>query len=263
MKQYLLKAAQNWNIQELTPLKAPFLYAGLYQGIPVALKCIADTDSYLREKEALILFAKPPCVSLIIFDDQKQVLLLEKISPGTSLLDISAKDDEEATRIFLKVLQKLPRITSSYSFEIVEEYYRLIEKSNLIPLDIKERAKEMISFLKQLYLKSYLLHGDLHHENVLYSKEKGWLCIDPKGIIGPIEFEIALFLLNPLSLEPSIERFNKRCAIIHKELNIDRETLLYFACLRTLLGWIWSEEDNQSSPLWKKWIEIFIKTKLN
>ncbi|PJN93199.1 streptomycin resistance protein, partial [Amaricoccus sp. HAR-UPW-R2A-40] len=29
---------------------------------------------------------------------------------------------------------------------------------------------------------SYVLHGDLHHENIRHHPERGWLAIDPKGL---------------------------------------------------------------------------------
>jgi streptomycin 6-kinase len=29
-----------------------------------------------------------------------------------------------------------------------------------------------------------VLHGDIHHDNILHFGERGWLAIDPKGLIG-------------------------------------------------------------------------------
>ncbi len=41
-----------------------------------------------------------------------------------------------------------------------------------------------------------LMHGDFHHFNIL-SSERGWLVIDPKGVIGPAGYEVGPFMLNP------------------------------------------------------------------
>jgi streptomycin 6-kinase len=42
-----------------------------------------------------------------------------------------------------------------------------------------------------------VLHGDLHHDNILLG-ERGWLVIDPKGILGDPGFDAANFFYNPL-----------------------------------------------------------------
>ncbi len=41
------------------------------------------------------------------------------------------------------------------------------------------------------------LHGDLHHDNILYGP-RGWLAIDPKGVLGNPGFDAANMFYNPL-----------------------------------------------------------------
>lgn len=43
-----------------------------------------------------------------------------------------------------------------------------------------------------------LLHGDLHHGNVLWDRRRGWQVIDPKGVLGPPLAEVGPMLANPL-----------------------------------------------------------------
>jgi streptomycin 6-kinase len=40
------------------------------------------------------------------------------------------------------------------------------------------------------------LHGDIHHENIL-SSQRGWLAIDPKGLIGDPAYDVANMFHNP------------------------------------------------------------------
>nr|WP_274378954.1 aminoglycoside phosphotransferase family protein [Deinococcus cavernae] len=47
------------------------------------------------------------------------------------------------------------------------------------------------------------LHGDLHHGNVLHSPARGWLLIDPKGLVGERGFDYANIFYNPTMLMPS------------------------------------------------------------
>ncbi|GAA2044012.1 aminoglycoside phosphotransferase family protein [Agromyces tropicus] len=42
-----------------------------------------------------------------------------------------------------------------------------------------------------------VLHGDLHHGNVLDFGERGWLAIDPKALLGDAEFDVCNLLCNP------------------------------------------------------------------
>ena len=42
-----------------------------------------------------------------------------------------------------------------------------------------------------------LLHGDLQHYNVLLDKDRGWVAIDPKGVVGELEYEVGALLRNP------------------------------------------------------------------
>ena len=42
------------------------------------------------------------------------------------------------------------------------------------------------------------LHGDLHHENIMHGP-RGWLAIDPKGVLGDPAFDAANWFYNPLN----------------------------------------------------------------
>ena len=41
-----------------------------------------------------------------------------------------------------------------------------------------------------------LLHGDLHHENIVLDQNRGYILIDPKGVVGDPVFELSRFILN-------------------------------------------------------------------
>jgi streptomycin 6-kinase len=41
------------------------------------------------------------------------------------------------------------------------------------------------------------LHGDLHHENILHGP-RGWLAIDPKGVLGDPAYDTANWFYNPI-----------------------------------------------------------------
>ena len=66
------------------------------------------------------------------------------------------------------------------------------------PLDpgLVQRAEAASQeFFAEAYVPT-LIHGDLHHFNIL-SSERSWLAIDPKGVIGPAAYEVGPLLTNP------------------------------------------------------------------
>lgn len=58
------------------------------------------------------------------------------------------------------------------------------------------KAEQICRSLCEKYSGEMLLHGDLHHDNILLDSDKCYRIIDPKGIIGDIVFDIPRFILN-------------------------------------------------------------------
>lgn len=90
------------------------------------------------------------------------------------------------------------------------------------------------------------LHGDLHHGNVLRSPERGWLVIDPKGMIGERAFDFANLLCNP-TLEHALTpgRLEQQSALIAREAGLDRARLLAWVGAYAALSAAWHLEDGQ------------------
>ena len=65
-----------------------------------------------------------------------------------------------------------------------------------LPRDLVERAANVFVDLRA-GAPRVLLHGDLHHDNVLRSDREGWLAIDPSGVHGDPGFEAGAMLYNP------------------------------------------------------------------
>ncbi|WP_229783565.1 aminoglycoside phosphotransferase family protein [Deinococcus sedimenti] len=90
------------------------------------------------------------------------------------------------------------------------------------------------------------LHGDLHHGNVLHSPERGWLVIDPKGLIGERTFDFANILCNP-TLEHALMpgRLDRQSALIARQAGLDRARLLAWVGAYAALSGAWHLEDAQ------------------
>ncbi|MFX5957215.1 aminoglycoside phosphotransferase family protein, partial [Acinetobacter baumannii] len=60
-----------------------------------------------------------------------------------------------------------------------------------------------------------VLHGDIHHGNILDFGPRGWLAIDPKGLFGERDFDFVNLFRNPdeaTALSPG--RFARQLAVV-------------------------------------------------
>jgi streptomycin 6-kinase len=91
-------------------------------------------------------------------------------------------------------------------------------------------ARQLFSELSGSQTQVRLLHGDLHHCNVLFDDVRGWLAVDPKGVVGELEYGAALrypYERPELFAEPSIVR--KRVERFASILNLDTTRVLSWA----------------------------------
>jgi streptomycin 6-kinase len=94
-----------------------------------------------------------------------------------------------------------------------------------------------------------LLHGDLHHWNVLRAQREPWLVIDPHGVIGEPAYETGALLRNPndrlLDLPDPPRTLSRRVDILSERLGFDRQRIIGWAMAQAVLSAIWSVEDRE------------------
>ncbi len=103
----------------------------------------------------------------------------------------------------------------------------------------------------------WLLHGDLHHENILWDDALGWLAIDPKGVIGPKPMECGRFLHNFVEDEvPGINHLRDApmddvCEIMEMRirtfaaaLGLPRADLLRASFVDSVLSFCWTSNSD-------------------
>jgi streptomycin 6-kinase len=103
-----------------------------------------------------------------------------------------------------------------------------------------------------------VLHGDLHHGNVLHSA-RGWLAIDPKGLVGERTYEVANLLCNPQPHGDIVHRPERmlRIATLYAErLELDVQRVLGFALAHAGLSAAWSLEDGRDASYRVKCAEV-------
>ncbi len=91
------------------------------------------------------------------------------------------------------------------------------------------------------------LHGDFHHDNVVHGR-RGWLVIDPKGLIGDPHYELANVFRNPYGageLAARPERIGMLADMFSARLGLDRRRLLQWAAVHAAISAVWDHAAGQ------------------
>ncbi|KGM44724.1 aminoglycoside phosphotransferase family protein [Neobacillus niacini] len=217
-------------------------------GTPLILKLGVPNFDTRNEMVTLKAYNGEGCAQLLKSDPENGVMLLERIVPGTML---SAERDEMVViENFIKVCKAIrrpvPGGTSTPSlthwFDGLTRYRNAGEGP--ISLEHVQLAEEFFQEVMETSKGPELLHGDLHHENILYSEEKGWMAIDPKGVAGDPYFDVVSFLINQLESKADPKSTLKlRVDTISEQMGLDRQRLLKAAIALGTLYACWGVED--------------------
>lgn len=224
---------------------------------PYILKIGLPGFDFNNEIRTLHLYDGQGCARLVKADAEQGAMLLEKLQPGTMLC--TEMDEEVVIQTFCHVWKQIRRpLPAEGDFPTVLDWattftkYQSIYEANNgpIPNEWVKMAAEFLHEIQQSTTKTELLHGDLHHENILLSNERGWLAIDPKGVAGSPYFDVVSFMINHLFTKPDPEELLKRrVELISELLQLGREKLLKAAVSMSTLYACWGVEDKD--PDWK------------
>jgi streptomycin 6-kinase len=227
-------------------------------GRPVVVK-ISPGTHYNCEVNALLTFAGKAYARVYERCESDGIYLMEGLLPGTPLSSLGYAGDVHATEAFCKILRisakvKPPPLIHFKSLMDFRETLLLWQRK--FPLEgpfgkILYRALERFDFLAQTTRETFLLHGDLHQDNIL-DCGGGWKAIDPKGFVGDPVFEVACFLRNPESLLSSVQDIRpileQRVQVISQHLSFDKNRILSFGIFGAALAICWYLEDHGSVP---------------
>ena len=264
----IAEASKRWDLTDVQP--APTLsynfvaFAKRARG-DVVLKMGVPNREMESEIAALRLFNGEGACRLLEYDEEKCWILLERLDPGEML--VTLKDDEEATRIAAEVMKKIWRPMESSGLPLEEQdpappkfillsdwfdglkRLRAAYNGGTGPLNSKlvERVEASV---QDFFVENHhpaLMHGDFHHYNIL-SSERGWLIIDPKGVIGPAGYEVGPLLINPwgeLINRSDIQKITRRrIDILHEHLGFERQRIHEWGLAHAVLSSWWSIEEH-------------------
>lgn len=186
-------------------------------------------------------------------------LLLERAEGRRSLARLArGGQDDEATRILCGVIATLhaPRAARVPDGLVpLDAWFEALAPSAAslggILVPCAEAARGLLADQRDVGV----LHGDVHHDNVLDFGPRGWLAIDPKRLLGEPAFDYANLFCNPDMEEPSQpvavlpDRFRRRLEIVVAEARLERQRMLRWILAYTGLSAAWCIGDGQSAEV--------------
>lgn len=226
-------------------------------GAPVVLKLGVVNAELLAEIEALRLYDGRGCARLLAADPAQGILLLERLLPGAPLTHLAEVDDEQATTIAAQVMQTLWRpLPTGHPFPTTAKWAAGLQRlratfdggTGPFPAALVETAERLFTELLASSAEPVLLHGDLHHDNILAAGREPWLALDPKGLAGEPAYEVGALMRNPSPQVwqwPNLGRvLARRLDQLAEMLGFERERLWGWSLAQAVLSAWWSYEDH-------------------
>lgn len=212
----LTQCCEKWGLT-LGPIskeiKANYVgFATMPDGQEVVLK-VGVPKFVQPEMDMLAIYDGRGINRMLAHDRELSAMLLERFTPGTML--VTMDDSKEQARIAGRIVRDLHRtpLPENASFKHVSDR---LNKTISIVSDCtdSERARpyrEQFDRLKAMIdgplaeEPQILLHGDLHHFNILLDESRGWTAIDPQCEIGASCLEFGSFVGNAGEDDPTRE----------------------------------------------------------
>jgi streptomycin 6-kinase len=251
----LQEYARAWSVSvaETFETETSVIAFGIRKDQPVVLKVIKQTGDEWRAGEFLAAFAENGVVR--VYEQVPGAVLVERLRPGNSLAGLALSGrDEEATDILAGVIQRISACSGTSQFEFcptVHDWAKGFERyltsgDEQIPRRLVVAGQRTYLDLCASQRRTRPLHGDLQHYNVLFDSHRGWLAIDPKGVIGELEYEVGAALRNPYEnpeLFISRSTIERRLEQFTNKLSLNYERTLGWAFAQAVLSAIWLMED--------------------
>jgi streptomycin 6-kinase len=200
-----------------------------------------------------------------VFEADDRALLMERAVGSRSLFDMAVKGgDVQSAEILADVVEQLhaPRTGRQIPRSLIPlehqfasllrraNEHSLLQKCASVALNLLERQSDVIA-----------IHGDLHHSNVLDGGTRGWLAIDPKGVIGERAYEVANLLSNPWprgDIVHSTERMNCLARLYAARLKLNFNRVLAYSLAHAGLSASWDIDDGFDPAYRLRCIEVLM-----
>ncbi|MFC9560095.1 aminoglycoside phosphotransferase family protein [Agromyces sp. NPDC056965] len=219
-------------------------------GAPAMLK-LAHIDEEERGAELLVALDGHGAAKVLAHRDE--ALLLERATGTRDLVRMVAEGrDDEASRTICTAAGRihaasalvLERPDPPELIDLPTWFRELFTAADGLGAQHR-RGADIAAALLDDPRDPVVLHGDLHHGNVLDFGERGWLAIDPKGLVGEAGFDYCNLLCNPSperALRPG--RLERQFGVVAEASGIERPRLAQWLVAWCALSSTWFALDD-------------------
>lgn len=218
---------------------------------PAILKVSLLDFVIASEAETLKRYGKDIFPDLFQFSEEHQALLIERVVPGGQLAEIYPNAETEIA-VFCDIFESMRRCRVSSDglpriYDFADIFARMSDRTDdEEQLAILRQALEWREFLAG----DELLHGDLHHFNILQDGDC-WRAIDPHGFVGNPLYELGAFLRNPIPQSwegPEMKhRLRQRVALLSQRLGIPSSEVARFGFFGCAFSIAWDLDEGLPS----------------
>jgi streptomycin 6-kinase len=219
-------------------------------GAPLMLKVARAPEE--RAGARLMVWWDGDGAARVLEHDGDALLMERALGPGSLAAMARGRLDDEASRIFCAAAARLhaPRDHPPPVLVPLDRWFRSLEPAAAAHGGVlaasAAAARELLAAPRDVTV----LHGDLHHDNVLDFGARGWLAIDPKGLVGERGFDFANLFCNPdprTATAPG--RLARQIEVVVDAAGLERARLLRWILAFTGLSAAWSLEDGDAPEL--------------
>ncbi|OCP01054.1 MULTISPECIES: aminoglycoside phosphotransferase family protein [unclassified Ensifer] len=240
---------EKWSLQsdgEVIATPSSHLFPVRYREQPAMLKVAQDPE----EK-----FGRLPMVywdgqgAAKIYESDTDAVLMERTDSQRNLFHMAMTgSDEEVTRIICRTVAELhaPRVASIPPDLVpLDKWFASLQAAAPIQGGLFARAYEAAQELLANPEPPVVLHGDVHHANILDFGDRGWLAIDPKRVLGDRGYDYANLFCNPeLPLVTAPGRLQRHLPVVAEETSLAPRRILNWVLAYAGLSAAWFLEDD-------------------
>jgi streptomycin 6-kinase len=177
-------------------------------------------------------------------------LLLERARDPTALTEmVQNGNDDAATRIICNTIRQLhtPRPAPAPDLVALSIWFRALHATANNHGGLLAAAAATASSLLHDPRQVTVLHGDIHHGNILHFGRRGWLAIDPKALHGECGFDYANLFCNPNHAAATAPgRLQRRVEIVAELTGLPPRRMLQWVLAWSGLSAAWSMTEGAS-----------------
>lgn len=225
-----------------TPHSGSLLVPVLREGAPAILKITAEEEE-VRGANLMVWYDGDGAARVLAREGP--ALLLERLTGARDLAQMARTGhDAEASRIICGVVARLhaPRkSTPPASLVPMPVWFRQLEPAAARHGGILTKSAAAACELLASPQEVVALHGDVHHGNILDGADRGWLAIDPKGVLGERGFDYANLFRNPdAAVATAPGRLQRQVRVVAEAGKLDPRRLLTWILAYAGLGAAWT-----------------------